>query len=85
MNNIGKFQRLMKLQDLGTTKISETTQNQYSTLILIAVGHQKIGRRIPEHLCKKDIQEPPTTDSRRAAKEAACQIRADVTVEALTP
>jgi hypothetical protein len=41
----------------------------------MTVGHQKIGRRISEHPRKKDIREPLTKDSCRAAKEVACQIR----------
>jgi hypothetical protein len=65
-------------------KISEATPNQYTTLILMIVGHQKTGRRTSEHLCKKDIRGPPTKDSHRTAKEAAQQIGAEVTTEALT-
>jgi hypothetical protein len=65
-------------------KINEATPNQYTISIQTTVGHQKIGRRILEHLRKKDIQEPSTKDSCRAAKEAACQIRAKVTTEAPT-
>jgi hypothetical protein len=65
-------------------KISEATPNQYIVFIQMAIGHQKIGRRILEHLRKKDIREPRTKDSRRAAKEAACQIKAEVTTEAPT-
>jgi hypothetical protein len=45
----------MKLQDLDTTKISEAIPNQYKALILIVVGHQKVGRRASEHRRKKDI------------------------------
>jgi hypothetical protein len=74
----------MKLQDLDTTKISEAIPNQYKALILIVVGHQKIGRRASEHLRKKDIRGPLTKDSRRVAKEATCQIGAEVTAKALT-
>jgi hypothetical protein len=32
----------MKLQDLPTMKISEATPDQYTTLILMAAGRQKI-------------------------------------------
>jgi hypothetical protein len=79
-----KFQRPTKLQNLGTMKISEATPNQYTVLIQTVMGHQKIGRRISKHPRKKDIQEPLIKDSRRATKEAARQIRAEVTTEALT-
>jgi hypothetical protein len=65
-------------------KISEATPNKYTISIQMVVGLQKIGRRILEHLCKKDIREPPTKDSCRAAKEAACQIGPEVTAEAPT-
>jgi hypothetical protein len=61
----------MKLQNLSTMKISEPTPNEYTISIQTVVGHQKIGRRILEHLRKKDIQEPLTKDSHRAAKEVA--------------
>jgi hypothetical protein len=74
----------MKLQDLSTTKISEATPNQYTTLILMIVGHPKIGRRTLEHLCKKDIRGPPTKDPCRVAKEATHQIMAEVAAKALT-
>jgi hypothetical protein len=65
-------------------KISKVTPNQYTTLILTVVGHQKIGRRTSEHLHKKDILGPPTKDSHRVAKEAVHQIGAEVATEALT-
>jgi hypothetical protein len=79
----GKFQSLTKVRDLGTMKTSEATPNQYASLISMAAGHQKIGRRTSEHLRKKDTREPPTKDSCRAAKEAARRIGAKVVVEAL--
>jgi hypothetical protein len=50
----------------------------------MVVGRQKIGRIISKHLHKKDIREPPTKDSCRAAKEAEHQIAAEVAAEALT-
>jgi hypothetical protein len=84
LSSRGKFQSSTKLQDLGTMKISKVTPNQYTTLILTAVGHQKIGRRTSEHLHKKDILGPPTKDSHRVAKEAVHQIGAEVATEALT-
>jgi hypothetical protein len=73
----------MKLHDLGTMKTSEAIPNQYTTLIPMAMGHQKIGRRTLEHLRKKDTREPPTKGSYRTAKDAACQIGVEVVTEAL--
>jgi hypothetical protein len=58
--------------------------NQYTTLILMVAGLQKIERRISEHLRNEDIREPPTKNSRRVAKEAARQIRTEDAAEALT-
>jgi hypothetical protein len=78
------FQSLTKLQDLATMKISEATPNQYTSLILTDAGHQKIGRRTSEQLCKKDISGPSTQDSCKAAKKAAHQIVAEVAAKALT-
>jgi hypothetical protein len=76
-SNRGKYQSVTKLQDLTTTKINEATPNQYTTLILIAAGRQKIGRRILEHFHKKGIWEILTKDSCRAAKEAEHEITAE--------
>jgi hypothetical protein len=73
----------MKLQDLGTTKNNEATPNQYTTLILMATGNQKFGRRTLEHLHKKDILGPPTKNSCKTAKEAVHQIGVEVMAEAL--
>jgi hypothetical protein len=42
LSSRGKYQNLMKLQDLPTMKISEATPDQYTTLILMAAGRQKI-------------------------------------------
>jgi hypothetical protein len=81
----GKFQSMTKLQNLGRMKISEASPNQYTILIQTTVVHQKIWRRILEQPHKKDIREPLTKDSRRAAKEAACQIRVEVVAEAEAP
>jgi hypothetical protein len=50
----------------------------------MVAGYQKIGRRISEHLRKKGIRKPPTTDLCKAAKEVACQIGAEVMAKALT-
>jgi hypothetical protein len=65
-----KYQNPVKPRDLATTKISEATPNQYTTLILMAVGRQKIGSKFLEHLCKKDIRELLTKVLHKAAKEA---------------
>jgi hypothetical protein len=59
----------MKPQGLVTIKISEATPNQYTILILMAVGHQKIGRKFLKHLHKKDIREILTKDPHKVAKE----------------
>jgi hypothetical protein len=80
----GKFQSPTKLQDLGTTKISEATPNQYTTLIPMVADHQKIGRRALKHLCKKDILGSPTKDSFKAAKEVTRQIGAEIVAKGLT-
>jgi hypothetical protein len=44
----------MKLQDPATTQISAATPIQYIALILSAVGHQRIERRILGHLSTFD-------------------------------
>jgi hypothetical protein len=80
----GKYQNLMKLQDLPTMKISEATPDQYTTLILMAAGRQKIGRKFLKHLCKKNIRELSTKDLHKAAKEAEHRIATEATVEGLT-
>jgi hypothetical protein len=84
LSNKEKFQNPTKPQDLATMKISEATPNQYTTLILMAAGHQKIGREILEHLCRKDIRELSTKDLHKAAKEAEHQIITKATTEGLT-
>jgi hypothetical protein len=50
-------------------KIIEATPSQYTTLILMAAARQKIGRRILEQLCKRNIRELLTKDPHKAAKE----------------
>jgi aspartyl-tRNA synthetase len=65
-----KYQNPMKPQYLTTMKISEATPYQYTTLILMTAGHQKIGRKFLEHLRRKDIREFSTKDPHKAAKEA---------------
>jgi hypothetical protein len=51
-------------------KINEDTPSQHRALILMAAGHQKIGRRILEHLRKKDTRALSTKNPHRAAREA---------------
>jgi hypothetical protein len=45
LSSRGNCQSPMKLQDLSIMKINGATPNQYTTLILMVVGHQKIGRK----------------------------------------
>jgi hypothetical protein len=44
LSNREKYQNPTKPQDFAPMKISEATPNQYMTLILMAVGRQKIGK-----------------------------------------
>jgi hypothetical protein len=55
-------------------KINEAIPSQHRALILMVAGHQKIGRRILEHLRKKDTRALLTKNPHRAAKEAEQQI-----------
>jgi hypothetical protein len=36
----------MKLHDLAIMKINEATANQYTTLVLMVVSHQKLGEEL---------------------------------------
>jgi hypothetical protein len=65
-----RYQNPTKPQDLATMKTSEATPNKCTSLILMVAGHQRIGRRISEHLRKKDIREPSTKDPCEVVKEA---------------
>jgi hypothetical protein len=65
-------------------KISEAVLNQYTTLILMAAGHQKIGRKFSKHLRKKDIRELLTKDPHKVAKEVEHRIIDEATTEDLT-
>jgi hypothetical protein len=84
LSNREKYQNLTKPQDLATMKISEATPNQYTTLILMAVGRQKIERKFLEHLHRKDIRELSTKDPHKAAKEVEHRIMAEAPAEGLT-
>jgi hypothetical protein len=50
----------------------------------MAMGHQRIGKRISGHLCKKETQEPPIIDLLSTIKEAAHQIVVAVAAKAHT-
>jgi hypothetical protein len=54
LSSRGNYQSPTKLQDPAITTTSEATPNQYTTLILMTAGHQKIRRKILEHLRKKE-------------------------------
>jgi hypothetical protein len=53
LSSRGKFQSPVKLQDFGTTKISEATPNQYIALILTATGHHKLGEELQNTSARK--------------------------------
>jgi hypothetical protein len=53
-------------------------------LILIVVGHQRTGRRILDHLYRKETQGPPIKDSLHTPREAKPQIMAVVMAKAHT-
>jgi hypothetical protein len=74
----------MKPQGLVTMKISEATPNQYTILILMAAGHQKIGRKILKHLHRKDIREILTKDPHKVAKEVEQRNTTEAVAEGLT-
>jgi hypothetical protein len=78
LSSRGKCQSPMKPKGPAIMKINEATSGQYTTLILMATDDQKIGRRILEHLRKKDIRELSTKDPHRTAKEVVHQIMAEV-------
>jgi Cu/Zn superoxide dismutase len=66
----------MKPQDQhDTMKIGNITtiQSMSTTLILMAMDHQKTGRRIFYHLHKKGKREPSITEEAITTKEGACQ------------
>jgi hypothetical protein len=66
---------------LGTTITSVATPSRCSTLILMAIGHQRIGRRISGHLRKKETQETLIKDQPSIAREVTHKTVATVVVE----
>jgi hypothetical protein len=75
----GKLQSQMKPQDSATTTISAATPSQCIVLILMAVDHQRIGRRTLGHLCRKGIKGSSTKDPLSTTKEVVRQtVVADV-------
>jgi hypothetical protein len=56
-----KFQGQMKPQDLTKMKPSAATLSPYTASTLMAVDHQRIGRRIMGHLRNKHSRAPPLT------------------------
>jgi hypothetical protein len=63
---------------------NEATPNQYTILILMAAGRQKIGRNFLEHLRKKETRGPLIKDSISTSKEAAQRTMAAIMTEART-
>jgi hypothetical protein len=62
---------------LATMIVSVATPSRCIALILMAAGHQRIGRRILAHLRKKETQGPPIWDSLSTIREVAHQITAE--------
>jgi hypothetical protein len=81
LSSRGNYQSPTKLQDHATMTTSEATPNQYTTLILMAVGRRKIGRKFLEHLRKKETQGSLIKDSISTAKEVAQQTMVEVATE----
>jgi hypothetical protein len=61
---------------------SNITPSQCITSILMAVGHQRIGRRILGHLYRKEIQEASIKDPLSTTKEVAHRIMVVAVAEA---
>jgi precorrin-4 methylase len=80
----GKYQSPTKLQDLATGTTNESTPIQYTVLILMAAGRQKIGRKLLHHSRKIETPEPLIKDSISTAKEAAQPTVATIVAEACT-
>jgi predicted naringenin-chalcone synthase len=64
-------------------KISEATQSQCTSLILMVVDHWKIRKRIMAHPSNKPTQRPSTRDTKHTAIEEAQRTEAEVMAEAL--
>jgi hypothetical protein len=71
----------MKPQDLSTMIASAATPSQCTILILMDVGHQRIGRIILEHLRKREIKEHLIKDSPSTIREATHPAAVVVTTE----
>jgi hypothetical protein len=67
-----------------TMTINEATPSMYTTLTLMAVGHQKARKRTLDHLRRKETQEFSTKDTPSTVKEVEPQIVAVGTVETHT-
>jgi hypothetical protein len=74
----------MKLQGLATMIINAILSSQCTTSISMVAGHQKIMRKILEHLRRKGIREISTKDQHKAAKEAELRTKAEAVAEGLT-
>jgi hypothetical protein len=85
LSSRGKCQNQMKLQDPVTMTISAVIPDLCTTLILIVAGHKRIGRRILDHLLRKETQGPSIKDPLHTPKEAKPQIVAMVVAEVHTP
>jgi hypothetical protein len=80
----GKLQSQTKAQDLITMTANVATLSQCIVLILMDVGHQRIGRRTLQYLRKKETREPSIKDSPSIVKEVAHQVTIVVMTEAHT-
>jgi hypothetical protein len=81
----GKLQSQTKPQGPhATMTASVAILSRYTASTQMAVGHQRIGRRILGHLRKKETREPPIQDLPSTIKEAAHQIIVMATTEAHT-
>jgi hypothetical protein len=80
----GKFQNQTKLQDPITMIISAATPSMCIASILMFAGHQRTGRRILDHLRRKETQGPSIKDPPHIAKGVELQIMVAVTTEAHT-
>jgi hypothetical protein len=63
LNNKEKLQSQTKPQGLlGTMIVNVVTPSRCIVLILMVAGHQKTGKRILGHCCKKEVRKPSTRD-----------------------
>jgi hypothetical protein len=74
-----------KLQNhLITIIINATTSSKYTSSILMAADLQRIGKRILDHLRKKEVSGLSITDQVSTVRKGACQAEATVVAEACT-